>query len=143
MNKLSVLFCSISMLFLVCDDSTNPESKCEPFSDPTSQIEIVYPSEGEALSLGEKINIQWKADPGLGKVDLKLSIDGGLTFDDIFGKSTNVPDGQDVVCMNADWEVGKIRVNTLSINKDTTAILMIHKYGELDVADFVEFKLKK
>lgn len=141
MKRFFILAGFFSLFLLMCDDSTNPQPGCSPISDPSKQIEIVYPTANEQLTVGKTINIQWKVKAGLGKVNLKLLDEDGILDEDILSTML-IPSGQDVICMDTNWVVGRIS-NIKSIEKDTTILLMVHKYGDESTNDFIPIRLKK
>jgi hypothetical protein len=132
-----------SFFLMHCDSTTEPQPpKCDPISDPSKQIEIVYPTANEILKIGETINIQWKARPGLGSVGLSLEI--GPERKNIFDKSILVPDGQDAVCMDTAWIAGKvIDKNNPMIDQDIDAFLVVYNYNSPRENDRVLVKLRK
>ncbi len=141
MRRLIVPAVFFSVFLIHCDKSTEPQPpQCGPISDPSKQIEIVSPVENEQFTIGQTVNIKWKVDSRLGKVNLQILAEDGLESEDILSTML-VPSGGDVVCMDTSWEAGRTSKGT--IDKDTTIHLMIYKYGDGSVNDLITIRLKK
>lgn len=141
MRQLIIPIIAFSLFLMHCDKTTEPQPpQCGPISDPSKQIEIVSPTANEELKIGETINIQWKAKPGLGSVGLRFENNIGA-YKNIIDNSLLIPDGQDVACMNFDWVVGKFG-NTM-IDKDTVIYLVVYNYNDQRENDRVQVTLKK
>jgi hypothetical protein len=142
MRKLIVPAVFFSVFLIHCDKGTGPQPpQCGPISDPSKQIEIISPVENEQITIGQTVKIKWKVDTRLGKVNIKILSEDGFFMEDILSTML-IPSGEDVVCMDTSWDAGRISENK-AIEKDTTILLMVHKYGEESVNDFIPIRLKK
>ncbi len=142
MKQLIILTVFFSFFLIFCDKNTNPQQECGPFSDPTSELEIIYPSPNDQFTAGEIINIQWKINSRrISKVNLSVSVNNGLKFYDILSTML-VPDDHEIECMNVNWEIGKMNDNSQIIVKDTTLLLMISDYDG-ETSEIVQLKVKK
>jgi len=142
MKQLIILTVFFSFFLISCDNNTNPQQECGPFSDPASELELLYPSANDQFTAGEIINIQWKVNSRkISKVNLSVSINDGFTFDDIL-TTMLVPDDHEIECMNVNWEIGKLNDNSQIIVKDTTLLLMINDYDG-ETFETVAIKIKK
>ncbi len=143
MRLLTLPIIVFSLFMMYCDKGTEPEApKCGPLSDPASELEILYPSGDDQFKAGETINIQWKVNSRkISKVNLSVSVDDGYTLNDIL-TTMLVPDNNEIECMNAYWEIGKLNDNSQIIDKDTTLLLIISDYDG-DASETVVVKVKK
>lgn len=143
MRPITITIIVFSLFLMYCDKSTEPQApECGPFSDPARELEILYPSTDDQFTAGETVNIQWKVNSQkISKVNLSVSINNGFTFDDIL-TTMMVPDDNEIECMNANWEIGKLNDNSQIIVKDTTLLLMISDYDG-ETFETVMVKIKK
>jgi len=87
---------------IVNDDTAPP---------PAGSISVVKPNGGETIRVGRKTQIQWTSSAVTGPVNIRLSLDGGVTYwIQLFGDSPNDGRQQWVPSSNQVTQQGRVQV---------------------------------
>jgi hypothetical protein len=93
--KQAAVFCAAAGIILAglalsaCKDDSSGTT--EPPADPNAQILITYPKGGETFYVDDSLHIKWSLQGAgltdVNSVNIELSMDSGMTFATILGKS--------------------------------------------------------
>ena len=137
MKKVLITICA-SLVLMCVNDPDNNKTTCTPLSDPAKAIEILNPKHGDAFTLGDNVDINFKVNMRMvASVFVEVNANNGNGFKGIFGHSiTKDLSGDSIACFDTVWNIGNEYFDIAYTGTDTVT-LRIRNYDDRTIYDSV------
>ena len=121
---------SFTLLLSGCNPQESEEVDCTPSNNEI--VELTSELSGKTFNVGDTVELKWKIDRDAisnGSVDLKITIDNGLSWSTIPEGSIDIPVGEQYQCMAYKWVIGEENEIVDYQQTNTGCRLWIHEYS--------------
>ncbi|MBN1577018.1 MAG: hypothetical protein JW913_10725 [Chitinispirillaceae bacterium] len=119
---------ALLFFMLLCDTNPTEQEECSRLSDPDKGIELIFPRGGEIFTVGNSVDIRWKVDAAMiVQVTVEVSINGIDGPWRNIHRAIDVPQGNDIICMDTVWTIGE-EYETIEYAASQTVLLKVSDY---------------